>query len=372
MAQAKRIYISVINDLATDQRVHKMCSSLEGEGYQVHLIGRQLKDSLPLNRTYATHRMKLLFNKGPFFFAEYNFRLFWYLLFKKADVFHSNDLDTLLANYLVSKLKRKPIIYDSHEYFTGVPEIQNKKFVKGVWTIIEKSIFPKLKHTFTVNDSIADLFEKDYNNRPQVIRNIPNQKSRLSSVTRRDLGLPEDKKILILQGAGINVDRGAEEMLEAMTLLDNYLLLIIGSGDVIETLKERAEKDDLKDKVIFKGKLPYEEMMQYTQIADAGLTLDKDTNINYKFSLPNKVFDYIRAQIPVISSKIIEIEKVINKYEVGTIISSHETLNIAKTIEQYLETVDYIDLEKKLHFASEQLSWENEVIKMLETYKSLP
>jgi hypothetical protein len=349
-----------------------MCTSLEGEGYQVHLVGRKLKDSLPLDRSYATHRMKLLFNKGAFFFAEYNFRLFWYLLFKKADVLHSNDLDTLLANYLVSKLKRKPIIYDSHEYFTGVPEIQNKKFVKGVWTTIEKWIFPKLKYTFTVNDSIADLFENDYTNRPQVIRNIPNQKSELSNVTRKELGLPEDKKILILQGAGINVDRGAEEMLEAMTHLENFLLLIIGSGDVIETLIERAKSEDLKDKVIFKGKLPYEEMMKYTQVADAGLTLDKDTNINYKFSLPNKVFDYIRAQTPVISSKIVEIEKVINKFQVGTIINSHETLIIAKTIEQYLETVDQIDLKNKLHIASEQLSWENEVIKMLETYKSLP
>lgn len=349
-----------------------MCSSLEAEGYQVHLIGRKLKDSLPLNRSYATHRMKLLFNKGAFFFAEYNFRLFWHLLFKKMDVLHANDLDTLLANYLVSKLKRKPLIYDSHEYFTGVPEIQNKKFVKGVWTTIEKWIFPKLKYTFTVNDSIADLFENDYNSRPKVIRNIPNQNSSLTRCSRTELGLPEDKKILILQGAGINVDRGAEELLEAMVHLENYLLLLIGSGDVIETLIERANKEDLKDKVIFKGKLPYDEMMQYTQVADAGLTLDKDTNINYKFSLPNKVFDYIRAQTPVISSKIIEIEKVINKYQIGTIINTHEPLLMAKTIENYLNTVDKVDLKNKLHVASKQLSWENEVIKMLETYKSLP
>jgi len=349
-----------------------MCASLESEGYEVNLVGRKLKDSLPLDRSYHTYRMKLLFNKGPLFFAEYNFRLFWFLVFKKMDVLHSNDLDTLLANFLVSKIKRKPIIYDSHEYYTGVPEIQNRKFVKKVWTSIEKWIFPKLKYTFTVNDSIADLFEKDYKKRPLVIRNIPNQQSELSTVTREELNLPKDKKILILQGAGINIDRGAEELLEAMTFLDNYILLIVGSGDVIEDLNKRAQKEDLKDKVIFKGKLPYHKMMQYTRVADAGLTLDKDTNINYKFSLPNKVFDYIRAQTPVISSKIVEIEKVINKYQVGTIISSHEPLVIAETIDKYLNSVDQIDLKNKLRIASEQLSWENEVIKMLETYKSLP
>ena len=130
MAPGKRIFISVINDLSTDQRVHKVCTSLEKEGYQVHLIGRKLNYSTPLDRTYNTKRIRLLFNKGAFFFAEYNFRLFWYLLFQKVDVYHSNDLDTLLANYLVSKIRRKHLIYDSHEYFTGVPEIQNKKFVK--------------------------------------------------------------------------------------------------------------------------------------------------------------------------------------------------------------------------------------------------
>jgi glycosyltransferase involved in cell wall biosynthesis len=371
LAHAKSIYISVINDLSTDQRVHKVCSSLEASGYDVHLIGRKLKDSLPLDRSYHTHRIKLLFNKGPLFFAEYNFRLFWLLLFKKMDVLHANDLDTLLANYWVSKLKRKPIIYDSHEYFTGVPEIQNKKFVKWVWTTIEKSIFPKLKHTFTVNDSIADLFEKDYRKRPLVIRNIPTQQSKSDPKSRTDLGLPEDMKILILQGAGINIDRGAEELLEAMVHLNNYILLIIGSGDVIQTLKERAVKEDLRDKVIFKGKLPYAKMMQYTQVADAGLTLDKDTNINYKFSLPNKVFDYIRAEIPVISSKIIEIEKVINKYQVGTIIPNHQPLVIAETIDNYLTNLDKNLLKEKIQYASEQLSWENEVTKLLETYKSL-
>lgn len=349
-----------------------MCSSLEAEGYEVHLVGRKLKDSAPLDRSYATYRMRLLFTKGPFFFAGYNIRLFWYLLFKKMDVLHANDLDTLLANFLVSKIRRKPLIYDSHEYYTGVPEIQNRKFVKGVWTSLEKWIFPKLKYTFTVNDSIANLFEQDYGMRPQVIRNIPTLQNSLIQKTRQELKLPEGKKILVLQGAGINIDRGAEELLEAMVHLENYLLLIIGSGDVIDILINRAKQPDLKDKVIFKGKLPYDDMMQYTQIADAGLTLDKDTNINYKFSLPNKVFDYIRAKTPVISSKIIEIEKVINKYQVGAIIPSHEPLAIAETIEKYILNIDKTDLDKKLQFASEQLSWENEVIKMLNTYKSLP
>lgn len=368
---SKKIYISVINDLSNDQRVHKVCTSLHQQGYEVHLVGRKLKDSAPLKREYATHRMPMLFTSGALFYAFYNIRLFLFLIFRKVEIVHANDLDTLLANYLISKVKGIPIVYDSHEYFTGVPEIQNRAFVKKTWTKLEQWIFPKLKHIFTVNDSIAELYYQDYGIRPLVMRNIPFQQTLPSPIERDSVTDDPKKKILVLQGAGINVDRGAEELLEAMVHLDNYILMIIGSGDVIHELKTRAAKDDLKGKVLFMGKLPYEEMMRYTQTADAGLTLDKDTNINYKFSLPNKVFDYIRAGIPVISSNIIEIKKIIEKYEVGAIIPNHDTLVMAETINAYLCNVNKDELNQKITTASGQLSWENEVIKLLETYNNL-
>lgn len=367
----KKVYISVINDLSSDQRVHKVCTSLMQAGYDVHLVGRHLKGSIPLNRPYATHRMRLLFTRGALFYAFYNIRLFFFLLFKKVDVVHSNDLDTLLANYLISKLKRIPLVYDSHEYFTGVPEIQGRPLVKKVWTSIEKWIFPKLKDVFTVNDSIADLYEKDYGIRPKVMRNIPMSSDLPVAVERDCITKDPDKKILVLQGAGINVDRGAEELLEAMVYLPDYLLMIIGSGDVIDTLQKRASQDDLKEKVLFLGKLKYEEMMRYTQIADGGLTLDKPTNINYKFSLPNKIFDYIKAGIPVLSSDLIELKKIISTYDVGVIIPNHDPVVIAQTINDYLCKVDKVLLKENLEQASRQLSWENEVLSLLKTYQKL-
>jgi glycosyltransferase involved in cell wall biosynthesis len=340
-------------------------------GLEVHLVGRKLKDSRPLKRDYATHRMPMLFTSGALFYAFYNIRLFLFLLFRKVDIVHANDLDTLLANYLISKIKRIPIVYDSHEYFTGVPEIQHRAFVKKTWTKLENWIFPKLKHIFTVNSSIAELYYQDYGIRPDVMRNIPFQQKLSSPIARDSIANDPSTKILVIQGAGINVDRGAEEMLEAMVHLDNYVLMIIGSGDVINVLKARAAQDDLKGKVLFMGKMSYEDMMRHTQIADAGLTLDKDTNINYKFSLPNKVFDYIRAGIPVISSNIIEIKKIIDQYEVGTIIPSHDPLLMAETINTYLCNVNRDELNQKITFASGQLSWDNEVIKLKDTYKNL-
>ena len=265
----KRAIVSVINDLATDQRVQRTCLLLNELDFDVLLVGRKMKKSLQLTSLpYRTHRMELLFEKGPLFYGFFNIRLFFFLLFKKTDLLVSNDLDTLLPNYLVHKIKGAPLVYDSHEYFTGVPELVGRKRVQSVWKRIEKNIFPKLNDVITVNDSIASLYEKEYGIRPEVVRNISNKPENIQKRSRQELGLPEDKFILILQGSGINVDRGAEEMVEAMQFVDGAVLLIIGGGDVIPQLHQLVEKFNLQNKIIFKPKQKYNELLEFTVCAD--------------------------------------------------------------------------------------------------------
>lgn len=367
----KKAVVSVINDLSTDVRVDKICRTLIKCGYNVTLVGRLKRDSRILeNRAYNTHRMKLLFQKEAVFYAEYNFRLFLYLLFKKADLLYANDLDTLLPNYLVSKLKKIPLVYDSHEYFTGVPELENNNFARKCWIYIEKKIFPKLKHIFTVNDSIAGLYRKQYNKEVKVVRNVPLKTDFNREKNRIELGLPLEKNIIILQGAGINVDRGGEELIEAMNYIENTILLIIGGGDVIDTLKTMTKKMGLNDRIVFINKRPYSELMQYTSNADLGLTLDKGTNINYIFSLPNKLFDYIMAGIPVLSSDLPEIRKIIEKYDIGEIIESHKPVEIADKINQMLkdkEKLKKYSLNTKT--AINELCWENEEVELINVFK---
>lgn len=309
--------------------------------------------------------MKLLFEKGPLFYGFFNLRLFLFLLFKKSDLLFSNDLDTLLPNYWVHKLKGIPLIYDSHEYFTGVPELVNRKGVQSVWKKIEKSIFPKLKEVITVNYSIASLYEKEYGIRPEVVRNISNKPPDLRQRTRKELGLPEDKFILILQGSGINVDRGAEEMLEAMQYVEGAVLLLIGGGDVIKHLHLLTEKFSLQDKIIFKPKQEYSKLLEYTACADLGLTLDKATNINYTYSLPNKLFDYIHSGVPVLASALPEIKKIIEHYQIGDFIPDHKPRNMAKKISEILANQQLIEKWKKnCTFASTELTWEKESQKL--------
>ncbi len=372
---SKRVVVSVINDLASDQRVHRTCTTLSELGFDVLLVGRETRKSTCLKpRGYETLRMKLLINKGPIFYAEYNIRLFFFLLFKKVDILHANDLDTLLANHLIQRLKKISLVYDSHEYFTEVPELVEGSFAKRIWLFIERSIFPKLKNVLTVNKSIAAIYEKLYGVDLKVVRNVPISGAFNSSIdvkSRVELGLPKGKRVILLQGAGINADRGAEEMIEAMRWID-AVFLIVGSGDVVLSLKERVRELGLSSKVIFTGRIPFQELICFTKAADVGVTLDKDTNLNYRYSLPNKLFDYFQAGLPVIASDLIEVRRVIDEYQSGIILSSHEPKTMAKEINNYLNNTSFFNQTKRnVQKAKEELVWENEKEILINCYETI-
>jgi glycosyltransferase involved in cell wall biosynthesis len=368
---SKKVIVSVTNDLVTDQRVDKACNTLKAMGFAVTLVGRRKTDSSSLAlRIYETHRMRLLWEKGPLFYAEYNLRLFFFLLAKKADMLVANDLDTLLPNYLISRLFRNPLIYDSHEYYTETPELVNRPFIRRIWKTLERRIFPRLTDVITVNDSIARLYENEYKVHVKVVRNIPLLDESPVVETRSSLGLPVDKHIILMQGAGINIQRGAEEAVEAMQYLNNCILLIIGGGDVLETLKEKSIALNLAEKVIFIPKQPYNRLREYTGNADIGLSIDKDTNLNYRFSLPNKLFDYIHAGLPVLVSRLPEISRIVVKYGVGNFIENHDPRHIAGKIETMLSDTHLMTTYKSnAILAAQDLNWQMEEKVLINIYR---
>ncbi len=370
----KRVIVSVSNDLVTDNRVKRTCTLFNEMGFEVLLVGRLRKKSLPLDfRNYKTKRFKLFFDRGALFYAELNIRLYLFLIFKKAHVLYSNDLDTLPANYFASKLKpRSRLIYDTHELFTEVPELENKKFAKNTWLRIEQFIFPKLDYIITVNESIAKIFERKYGKSILVVRNVPEKYENRNPLSKSKLGLPNREFILIVQGSGLNVDRGIEEAVLSMQFIDDAVLLIVGNGDVIPKVKEMVNREKLSDKVKFFDKRPYQEMMQLTSNANLGLTLDKPLSDNYKYSLPNKLFDYIQAGIPVLSSQLIELRKIIDKYEIGCFVETVTPEEIARSINLLIKNPDKLN-EYKFNCikAAEIENWEHEKMKLAELIKDL-
>ncbi|MFN2395338.1 MAG: glycosyltransferase [Bacteroidales bacterium] len=361
----KKVCLSVTNDLVTDQRVLKVSDFLHRKGFNVLLVGRKKPDSPEFKHSnFMSYRFRLLFHKGFLFYAEYNFKLFFYLLFQKNDLLVSNDLDTLLPNFLVSRIKRIPLVYDTHEYFTGSTELMHRPRVRKTWKQIEKWIFPRLKNVFTVNQSIADLYEKEYGVKIKVVRNIPKRYTQREKLSRKDIGWPSDKKIVLMQGGAINIHRGAEELIQAMQPqynLENVLLYFIGSGDVWNQIQKLTSDLNRNSVVKFIPRMPYEKLMQYTALADLGVSIDKPVSPNYQYSLPNKLFDYIGAGIPVMASSLTEVKKIVEDYNVGVCIKNHDPVHIAETIHfVFNDESRYMSWKENALKASEQLCWENE------------
>jgi len=360
----KKIIVTVTNDLTSDQRVHKVCRTLHNAGYDVFLIGRKLSNSKPLNRSYRTKRISLLFNKGVLFYAEFNLRLFFVLLFYKKDVLLANDLDTLLPNYLISKLQIKKLVYDSHELFSEIPELVNKPFTKKVWRSLERRVLPNLKNTYTVSNSIADYYDKKYQTKFKVIRNLPLM---IRTISKGNFSFDhKGEKIILYQGA-INIGRGLELIINTMPFISNCILVIIGNGDIIKNLKSYVKNINLVKKVRFLESLTPNELQKITPLANIGISIEEDLGLNYRFSLPNKIFDYINAEVPILVSNLPEMRKIIDTHKVGEIVKERSPQKLALQIKELLKK----DYSEELKKAKKELIWENQEEELLAIFRNI-
>ncbi|MCG6187148.1 glycosyltransferase [Maribellus maritimus] len=362
----KRIIVSVTSDLVSDNRVHKVCTSLYNMGFSVLLVGRKKRDSLPLqSRKYKTRRFKLLFEKGPFFYACFNLRLFCFLLFSKNDVLLANDLDTLPANFLASKIKGKSLVYDSHEYFTEVPELINRPQVQKTWKQLEQKMVPKIKHAYTVCDSIAKVYSEKYGTAFKVVRNVP-----FAGSVSANLPKKHNEKTVLYQGA-VNVGRGLKQAILAMQKIEGVKLIIAGDGDIKPELEKLVKEKKLENKIQFTGRLSLEELSKITPEADLGLSIEEDLGLNYRFALPNKLFDYIQALVPILVTNLPEMAAIVKQYEIGKITPSLEPKVLAEKIKEVLLDEDARRTWKKnLTIAAKDLTWEKEEKVLQDIFKN--
>lgn len=325
-------------------------------GFEVLLVGRRYGNSPTLlPRVYRAKRMRLLFRKGFLFYAEYNLRLFFLLLFGRENLILANDSDTLPAAFFVSKLKRKPLIYDSHEYFTEAPELIGHPKIKRFWERIEKRMIPKVDAAYTVCRSIADVYSAKYEIPFGVVRNVPYR----ANVRFENGGISVKKPFVIYQGV-LNMGRGLEEAIQAMQFLPEVSLLIAGSGSIEKELRALAETLPAQN-VFFAGRLRFEELSKITPHASLGISLEKDWGLNYHFALPNKLFDYIQAKIPVVVSNLPEMKRIVEDYNIGLIAQSHDVKELAAIFSTALfdESLRK-QWAQNLETAAAELTWENE------------
>ncbi|MFY8034437.1 MAG: glycosyltransferase, partial [Flexibacteraceae bacterium] len=167
------IACAVTTDLTGDRRMQRICSSLAGFGYAPTLIGRKLSSSLPFQlEGVAIERLENKHLSGPKFYIEHNWNLFKILQKLKPDAVYAVDADTLLAATLYAKTRGIPLIFDAHEYFSELPELVNRPFVKGIWHWIEKVCIPQTNARFTVSEGLAKVMSDDFHTHFHTIRNI--------------------------------------------------------------------------------------------------------------------------------------------------------------------------------------------------------
>lgn len=367
----RKVIASVINNYQGDQRVQKVCNSLQKFGFDVEVVATTLRGKPKLNFPYKVDVLYLVFESGIGLYIDFNLNLFFKLMqiSKKGDILLANDLDALLPNYWVSRIKGLDLVFDSHEIFSEVPTLHNRKIKKKIWKILERSMVPKIKHFYTVSNGYADWFENEYQTRPEVIMNVPVVKPILDFEI--SVKLPETKsseKILLYQG-DINFSRGIDKMIRAMQFVQNAKLWIIGNGPKKEEFEKLTKKLNLTGKVKFIGSVPPSQLKLITPKADLGLSLEEDYGISYRYALPNKIFDYTHAGIPILGTNLPEIKNIIQKFKLGKILQNHNPEHIAEMIEQMLSEgkEPYAANLKK---AAEVFNWENEEKKLEKIYFS--
>lgn len=357
------LYFTVTNDLSYDQRMQRICGSLSHAGYRVILVGRKLKNSIPLPQTsYQQKRLHCFFTKGKFFYLEFNLRLFLYLCFKKMDGICAIDLDTILPVYYISKLKNAVSIYDAHELFCEMKEVKNRPAIYNIWKKIERHTLPHFKNAYTVNEAIAAEFKKMYGHSYSVIRNC-------AVYTESDTVMAKENFILY-QGA-VNEGRCFETLLAAMQQVA-IPLYIFGDGNFMKQAKQITNDLNLHDKVFFKGLIAPDALKEITGKALLGINLVENNGLSYYLSLSNRFFDYLQAGTAQLCMNYPAYKNLNDQYGVAITIAKNEADEIARQINLFLkDTALQQTLQQNCRQAALVLNWQNEEKILLHFYQKI-
>lgn len=363
MERKRHIIFTVTNNLVTDQRMHRICSTLIKDGFEVELVGRKygLKQE-PTAVAYQRKWLSCFFDSGPLFYLEFNLRLCWYLLFKRVDVICAIDADTLAACTLIAGVRNKKLVFDAHEYFTEVPELENKPIVKKTWRFVLRICVPHVDAAYTVGPMLAELFTQQFGKKFEVIYNMP----QLLALKKR---LPVKQPIVLYQG-DLNIGRGIEETIEAVADME-LTYWIIGDGPIYGKLKQQIETKGLSGKVKLLGKVLPQDLPAYTEQAMIGINLLSGNSLSYRYSIANKFFDYVQAGVPVICVNFPEYQRLNKAYEVGVLCETNPE-SIKQAIHQLLHhSTLYQKISDNCTHAAKVWNWQTQESTLVNIYRNL-
>ncbi|MCH2198686.1 MAG: glycosyltransferase family 4 protein [Flavobacteriales bacterium] len=371
-----RVANIVLNNFTNDNRVYKTSRSLRDAGFDVQIVGlkkgdvkeRDEADGIPVHRV-AISTMKLPEGLiwGAIKYLEIIWRIVWG--YRKADIWHCNDFEIFFMGVLAKMTRPKlKLIYDSHEY-------QSERYGKGGFekafiSRMEKLFIHRAEHFITVSAGIAEEYKRRFGvKNPTVIYNSPHfTPVDRSNVLREELGIPEDVKIFLYQG-GLAVSRGIELLLETFGAMNDpkIHLVLMGSGTHRAMCEEAAAKSD---SIHYREPVPYHDLIRYTASADVGVISTQNLCLNNWFCMPNKLFEYIQAGVPVLCNSLHDCKDVIESRGIGEIIPEYTKDSLEETV-RMMASKDLSTYQAGLKKAADEFQWDKEEIKLKKIYADL-
>ncbi len=364
MSRPRRIICTVTSDPAYDQRMIRICTALQGAGYEVTLLGRRRPQSAALpNQPFRQKRLDMRWlDQGKLFYLVYWIRLFFYLLFAKADALCAIDLDTILPVYWVSRIRGLRRVYDAHELFTEIEEVVSRPRLRRLWLWIERHTVPNFKWGYTIGTCYAAEFKRRYGMEYAIVRN--------ATVLRPLLPVPAEGGYILYQGA-VNRGRCFEELIPAMKDVPGRLL-ICGEGNFMAEAQALTAQQGLTEKIEFRGYVPPAELREITRGAAVGITLFWAKSLSNEYSLANRFFDYLHAGVPQLAGAYPEYEAINAEFEVALLLPQITSATIATALQKILTHPDYAArLSQNALAAREVYNWQAEEVRLLEVWKNV-
>jgi glycosyltransferase involved in cell wall biosynthesis len=282
----------------------------------------------------------------------------------RADVYHAHDLNTLAAASWCARARGAQLVYDSHEISPGLPSVRDPVAVIA----FERSLIGRADAVIHTTPMRAAWAADTYGiPMPTVIRNVPERHADVAPV---DLGaaaeFPTGIRVILHQGF-MSPDRGLEALVEAMASLDGFGLLLLGGGRLRPALERLVGDRALADRVRFRDAVPHQQLLGWTAGAWCGASLLVDTCLNHRYSLPNKLFEYLAAGVPLIASANEEIAAFLEVHGCGELCDPSDPASIADAVKRL--DARYAQVAAAARRAGERFRWENEEASLLEVYE---
>ena len=373
----KKIANIVLNDFTNDSRVWKTSDSLNKMGFKAEVVALHrlgLKE-IENKEGVSVKRIKILTLKLPkLIFAKYikffEFSLIVIWQYRNYDFIHCNDLQALpigLAIRFFSKKKVK-VIYDSHEYQTERKNI--KSFEKFLFKFLERNLIRFADSVITVSESIANEYTRLYKiPKPQLVLNCPSYvKQKKHDFFREKFSIDLRQSIFLYQG-GLFPGRDIEVLIDVFSQYkdDENIIIFMGYGPLEGMIKDLSKKSK---NIFFHSSVDINVLLSYTGSADYGIALVDDTCLNHEYCLPNKIFEYLNAGIPIIASNRFEMKKLIQQTGIGVTTSNNSKDELRKSI-NLIKEMDYKILQKNIKNASKIYNWEEQEKVLKKVYANM-